>query len=197
MHGLITHKRIANMEDLIKLSQLNDFIFCPISIYFHNLMGNQENYMYQTTKQINGTAAHRAVDNNQYSTRSTVLTGIDVYCEKYGLIGKIDIFDIEEGILTERKKSIKNIYDGYVFQLYGQYFALKEMGYNVSTIRFHSMDDNKLYYIDLPEKDLNMLEKFEKTIEEMKDFDIRTFVQINREKCLNCIYEPACDRGLI
>lgn len=24
-------------EDLIKLSQLNDFIFCPASIYFHNL----------------------------------------------------------------------------------------------------------------------------------------------------------------
>ena len=28
-------------------------------------------------------------------------------------------------------------------------------------------------------------------------FDIEKFSQRNRDKCLNCIYEPACDRSLI
>ena len=30
------------MEDLILISNLNDFIFCPVSIYFHKLYGNQD-----------------------------------------------------------------------------------------------------------------------------------------------------------
>ncbi len=43
------------MEDLIPISNLNDFIFCPISIYFHNLYGEVDNIIFQTTDQINGT----------------------------------------------------------------------------------------------------------------------------------------------
>ena len=30
------------MDDYILISWLNDFIFCPISIYFHQLYGNKE-----------------------------------------------------------------------------------------------------------------------------------------------------------
>ena len=122
---------------------------------------------------------------------------LDVYCEKYNLVGKIDMFDISTGILTERKKTIKKIYDGYIFQLYAQYFALKEMGYDVKRIQFHSISDNKNYMISLPEDDLDMFEKFEKTIQKIKDFKIENFNQNNIEKCKHCIYEPACDRGLV
>lgn len=35
------------MEDLIKITQINDFIFCPISIYFHSLYGDREKTTYQ------------------------------------------------------------------------------------------------------------------------------------------------------
>ena len=28
------------MDDIILISNLNDFIFCPVSIYFHKLYGN-------------------------------------------------------------------------------------------------------------------------------------------------------------
>lgn len=185
------------MDDLISLSQLNDFIFCPISIYFHNLYGQQEKYLYQTTKQVNGTAAHSAVDHSHYSSKASILTGIGVHCEQYGLVGKIDVFDMETGILTERKKKIIKIYDGYIFQLYGQYFALKEMGYDVKAIRFHSKDDNKNYAIPLPDENEELLASFEKTINNIRTFDMNTFVQTNIEKCKNCIYEPACDRGLL
>ena len=47
------------MDDLIQISQVNDFIFCPASIYFHNLYGNTDIMHYHTAYQINGTATHQ------------------------------------------------------------------------------------------------------------------------------------------
>lgn len=183
------------MYEEILITQLNDFIFCPASIYFHMLYGDTNRMLFQSEKQINGTAAHETIDNNTYSSRKNIYTGLDVYCEKYGLVGKIDMYDADRKVLMERKRTVKVIYDGYVFQVYAQYFALKEMGYEVNSIVIHSMTDNKNYPILLPEKDKNMLEKFESTIKSMHEFNLENFKQDNKEKCKNCIYEPACDRG--
>lgn len=185
------------MDDAIIISNLNDFIFCPVSIYFHNLYGDRSTMTYQGKSQMNGSNAHDAVDNGTYSTRKNIITALEVYCEKYNLVGKIDIYDGDKKVLIERKRQIKQIYDGYVFQLYAQYFAMVEMGYEVRKIKFYSMADNKTYHIRLPYDDLDMLGKFEDTIEKIKSFNIKNFQQQNIEKCKNCIYEPACDRGLI
>ena len=184
------------MEDgLITLSQLNDFVFCPISIYFHNLYGNVTSRNYQRVDQIRGKVAHEAIDENRYSTRKDVLSGIDVYSEKYGLIGKIDLFDVTSGVLTERKRQIKKVYDGYIFQLYGQYFSLLEMGYTVKTIRLHSILDNRVFPVDLPGDNESKLLEFETLIKCMRRFDPELYQQTNIEKCRGCIYEPACDRS--
>lgn len=91
------------MDDVIIISNLNDFIFCPASIYFHKLYGSEDILMYQTAYQIDGTKAHEAVDNNTYSTKKSIITSLDVYSEKYGLFGKIDIFDSDRKLLIERK----------------------------------------------------------------------------------------------
>ena len=45
------------MDDCIIISNLNDFVFCPASIYFHNLYGSQDVMTYQNSSQINGTSA--------------------------------------------------------------------------------------------------------------------------------------------
>jgi hypothetical protein len=45
------------MDDYIIISNLNDFIFCPASIYFHNLYGSMDTFLYQGASQINGTDA--------------------------------------------------------------------------------------------------------------------------------------------
>ena len=66
-----------------------------------------------------------------------MLQGVSVYCEKYNLVGKIDVFDEKTGILTERKKKIKTVYDGYIYQIYAQYFSLIEMGYKVNELRLY------------------------------------------------------------
>lgn len=184
------------MEDTIAITTLNDFIFCPVSIYFHSVDSDTDKTLYQSDYQINGTYSHESIDNQNYSDRKDILQGISVYCDKYNLMGKIDIFDISKGILTERKRQIKNIYDGYIFQLYAQYFALLEMGYVVNDIRFYSMVDNKVYPIKKPEDDKEMLEKFEKTINDLNSFSLSSFKQTNSLKCSNCIYEPLCSYSI-
>lgn len=153
--------------------------------------------LYQSEYQINGTHAHENVDNATYSDRKEILMATDVYSEKYRLVGKIDIFDTKSGRLRERKKKIKTIYDGYVFQVYAQCVALREMGYAVKQIELYSMDDHKTYRIPLPEEDLHMFNAFEKLIEDMRLFRLEEFKQSNVEKCRKCIYEPACDRSLV
>jgi CRISPR-associated protein Cas4 len=183
------------MEETIKISYLNDFVFCPMSIYFHNLYDNLNKDIYQTSSQINGTNCHKTIDEKKYSSRKDILQSIDIYCNEFNVEGKIDVFDIPTGILTERKRKITKIYDGYVFQLYAQYYALIEMGYNVNKIRLHSICDNKTYNLLLPEQNPKMNQKFKNIIKEMHKFDYRKFIQKDCKKCLECIYEPICDRS--
>lgn len=185
------------MEHPVLITWLNDFIFCPASIYFHNLYGEPDRMSFQEESQINGTFAHKSIDEARYSDRTEVLCGTDVFCEEYGLIGKIDIFNTKTGELAERKKRIKTVYDGYVFQLYAQCFALREMGYTVKRLCLRSLDDHRVFPVALPEDDASMLEKFLRTLQELENFELSSFHQENREKCARCIYEPLCSCSLL
>lgn len=176
----------------IAIANLNDFIFCPISIYFHNLEVNTDKIQYQDEVQLNGAAKHEKCDNATYSTSKNMLQGISVFSEKYGLFGKIDQFDEKTGVLTERKKKIRTIYDGYVYQLYAQYFALQEMGFFINEMRLYSMDDNKVYLIAKPEQDNEHFRGFVRLIDDMRTFSFDGFIQSNNSKCKQCIYEPLC-----
>ena len=149
----------------------------------------------QCSDQINGSNAHEAIDNNTYSTSADIITGMDVYCEEFDLIGKIDIYDREKKLLRERKKHIAQIYDGYVYQLYAQCLAMREMGYEVTHLQLYSMDDNKTYEVSLPEKDENRFRQMQLLIHDMRNLDLACYRQLNGAKCRRCIYEPACDRS--
>ena len=76
------------MENPVSISALNDFIFCPVSIYFHMLDADTEKLTYQDSYQLNGSASHEKSDSGQYSSRADILQGVAVYCDKYGLEGK-------------------------------------------------------------------------------------------------------------
>jgi len=184
------------MESYIQIAYLNDFIFCPRSIYFHQVYGKLSTRIYHTPAQIRGKAAHEAVDEKRYSTRKGILQGMEVYCEEYGVCGKIDMYDSDKKILTERKKHITKIYDGYIFQIYAQYFALKEMGCDVLELRFYSSDTNKVYKVPLPEDDLEMKNKFENVIRDINSCDLNDFKQTNIAKCEHCVYAAICDQAL-
>ncbi len=197
MHGGPVFLRRLSLEHYLPISFLNDFIFCPRSIYFHQLYRNFNETVYKQTPQYKGLAAHKTIDTHHYSTSAHILQGHEIYSEHYNLCGKIDIFDIKKKRLTERKREIKTLYDGYVFQVYAQYFALTEMGYTVEHIVIHDLIHNKNYPIPLPAQDLAMLEKFESLIDEINRFNLHTSNHSPvLAKCQNCIYNALCDAAL-
>jgi CRISPR-associated protein Cas4 len=181
------------MEAYLPISFLNDFIFCPRSIYFHQLYGRMSTKVYHSSVQTRGLNAHKTVDNKTYSTSKNILQGIEVYSETYRLCGKIDIYDQQKKLLTERKKKIITIYDGYIYQLYAQYYCLTEMGYKVDKLRLYSMDDNKSHYIDLPSNNHVHQQGFEKLIGQISNFNLTASFRPNANKCKQCIYNNLCD----
>lgn len=180
------------METYLTMTQINDFIFCPRSIYFHDIFReNTDAEFYRQVPQKRGLAAHEAIDAGTYSSRADVLAGTTVYCEKYKLVGRIDIFDTATGTLTERKYSVTALYDGFVFQLYAQMFALREMGFDVRALRLYSKKDNKIYPVPLPGHEETA--RFERTLEELRAFSPEKQISQNPKKCARCIYAPLCD----
>lgn len=185
------------MENYLLISHLNDFIFCPNSIYCHQLFGGLSKSLYHSPYQTEGSAVHNSIDSKTYSSKKNMLQGIDIYCDQFNLCGKIDLFDVEKKILIERKKMIKTIYDGYIFQLYAQYYSLVEMGYDVKKIQLYSFDTNKTYPIKLPDQDLEMKKKFIQLISDIKNFNPDNFKQTNAQKCEKCIYASLCAVSLV
>ena len=181
------------MESYIPISYLNDFIFCPRSIYFHQLFGKASKKLFHRSFQTRGLNAHKTIDEKTYTTAKSIFQGMDVYCERYKLCGKIDLYDQEKKLLIERKNKIKEVYDGYVFQLYAQYFCLIEMGYKVEKMKIYSQSDNKNYNIPLPEKDDKMFKKFTQVIKEITSFKMESPFLPNPKKCRQCVYNTLCD----
>lgn len=185
------------METYIPISFLNDFLFCPRSIYFHQLYSNFNSSVYEQLPQKMGKAAHHAIDQRRHSTRSNILQGLEVYSEKYSLFGKIDTFDLVTGRLRERKREIKAIYEGFVLQIYGQCLSLREMGYTVRHLSLFDLTHNREYSLPLPEDNLTMMTRFGDVVEALKEFDLEdvSFTPVEA-KCRNCIYSNLCDRSL-
>ena len=180
------------MEENISISNLNDFIFCPRSIYFHNLYTIYDEHLYHTTFQEKGKFAHQTIDLKKYSSKKQFLQGIDIYSEELGLIGKIDLYDLKNKVLIERKYKIKKLYVGYYLQIYAQFFCLIEMGYDVKKLKFYSISDNKSFIVPLPTD--KEKEKLKEIIHKINTFNItdNNFKQ-NPKKCKMCIYKEICD----
>ncbi len=162
-------------------------------IFSSALRAKRRESLYHSTDQRDGKAAHASLDTKTYTTAKKVLQTIEVYSETYGLGGKIDIYDSAKKLLTERKKKIKVIYDGYIYQLYAQYHCLTEMGYEVKSMKLYSLDDNKSYSVALPHDDPPRQLDFEQLIYELKTFDLSAPFVANPNKCTHCIYSQLCD----
>ena len=61
-------------EDFISISTLNDFIFCPYSIYLHNVYMESDEGLYHATPQTQGRIAHETVDEKKGSTSKDVIS---------------------------------------------------------------------------------------------------------------------------
>lgn len=184
------------MEAYLPISFLNDFVFCPRSIYYHQLYSNFDKIVYQGAPQAKGTEAHKSIDTQTYSNDTAWLVGIDIYSDRYGICGKIDQYNSKTQVLRERKRKIKTIYDGYIFQVYAQYFCLTEMGYPVKKIEIYDITQNKNHSIKLPREDDDMFRKFETLLINIKNFKLEDEFMPNISKCENCIYSSLCDKSL-
>lgn len=153
------------MEDYISISTLNDFIFCPYSIYLHNVYMETDVGLYHATPQTS---------------------------EEYGLIGKIDIYKGKERRLIERKYQLKNIYQGQIYQLWAQYLCMIEMGYVVDSIAFYEISTNKMIPVQLPGQ--SQLMEFRAFIDAYRHYDPSQPIQPNANKCHHCIYCSICDK---
>ena len=77
------------MDDYISISTLNDFVFCPYSIYLHNVYMETDEGLYHATPQTRGRIAHETIDYKRASNRIVDLQSLPVISEKYGLVGKM------------------------------------------------------------------------------------------------------------
>lgn len=179
------------MESYIMISELNDFVFCPRSIYFHKLYRKYKQDMYHEKAQKEGKIAHENIDQKKYSTAKKWLQGIEIYSSKFKVCGKIDLFNQETGELIERKNKIIKVYDGYKYQLYAQYFCLQEMGYEVKKLSFYSLKDNKKHPLELP----SYIEetKLSDVIYKFQHYRLDEPHHLNPNKCEKCIYRELCD----
>lgn len=176
------------MYDAIQISKINDFIFSPKSIFYHALYENFTELLYHESPQINGRHAHKSIDSQTYSSSKRYLQALPIYSERYNLVGKIDIYDIKTKTLIERKRKVMNIYDGYRYQLYAQYFGMTERNFDVKHLAIHSLLDNKRYKIALPNK--KEVETFESVLDAIRKYDMcKTKENISKEKLDNCIYK--------
>lgn len=180
------------MEETLSMTNINDFLFCPRSLYYGNIFRQSFGEdAYQQIPQKTGLVAHASIDDGTYSTRKDVLTGIMVYCQKFNLLGRIDIYDSRTQTLTERKYAVSAVWEGFKMQLYAQYYALTEMGCKVTSLRIHSKKDNKIFNVPLPTPEDE--ERLSSIIGEMRSFRMEAPFVANERKCCKCIYKELCD----
>lgn len=104
----------------IALSTLNDFIFCPYSIYLHNVYMETDEDIFKTTVQLSGTNAHKATDSKKGSSRGCDILSLPVCSNSLGLYGVTDLYRGSTATLIERKLRLKNIFRGQLYQLWGE-----------------------------------------------------------------------------
>ena len=104
--------------------------------------------------------------------------------------------DVLKQRLIEQKRKITKIYDGYIFQIYAQYFCLTEMNFKVNNLKLYSKEDNRSYKIALPCQDSIMFKKFKQLIANIHSFKISDTIETNINKCRKCVYNLLCDEDI-
>lgn len=181
------------MEDgYIAISTLNDFIFCPYSIYLHNVYVDTDKDVYHAKPQTRGKNAHEKVDIKNVSKNNDMIEALPIISHELEIYGKIDVYNVKAKSLIERKYALKNIYRGQYYQLWAQYFCMIEMGYDVDIVSFYEISTRKTITIEKPtNEDKEELKNF---IRSYRNYDLRTSITINPNKCSHCIYCSLCDK---
>lgn len=180
------------MEDYINISTLNDFIFCPYSIYLHNVYMETDECLYHATPQTRGKISHETIDSKSSSNRKNDLMSLPILSEEFGLFGKIDIYKGDEKKLIERKYQLKTIYQGQIYQLWAQYLCMVEMSYDVKSLAFYEISTNRMIPINVPNE--VQIKEFKLFLERFRSYNPMDMIPTNPNKCKHCIYCSICDK---
>jgi CRISPR-associated protein Cas4 len=107
-------------------------------------------------------------------------------------MGKIDLYRKGQKLLIERKYQLKKIFKGQIYQLWAQYFCMKEMDYEVEHLSFYEISTNKMVPIELP--GYNGYIELKSFIKEFRQFNPNDRISVNYNKCIHCIYCNICDK---
>jgi CRISPR-associated protein Cas4 len=180
------------MNNYIIISALNSFTFCPYSIYLHNIFADSDDDIYYAQPQIKGRIAHEAVDSKRASSLKNEIQSLPVSSDELCIMGKIDVYRKEEKMLIERKYKLKQIYRGYLYQIWAQYFCMLEMGYDIEKLAFYEIQTNKMFPIDIPTD--NEKQELINIIKKFRNYNLEDDFVINDNKCRHCIYCNLCDK---
>lgn len=182
------------MEVFLPITYLNDFVFCPYSVYLHQVFDSNKEEIYSAAPQQTGKSAHSDIDSLNLIDNSDpdVLKGIYVISNRFGVYGKIDKYYLKQAKLVESKYQIKTLYRGYYYQLWAQYFALTEMGYHVNELAFYSIKEKHHYPVELPS--IEEANELKGHIRKIAHFNFESYLNVNMEKCIHCIYASLCDK---
>lgn len=180
------------MDNYISISELNDFIFCPYSIYLHHVYMNTDEGLYHAMPQTRGKAIHESIDHKKYSTRKADIVSLPVISHRLGLVGRIDLYKQDRQLLIERKYQLKQIFRGQMYQLWAQYRCMVEMGYDVRELAFYEASTNKMIPVKLP--DYNDYAELEAFIVKYRNYSPERAFVPNVNKCAHCIYCNLCDK---
>lgn len=115
------------MQEIISISALNQFVFCPRRCALMHVEGIWSDNEH-TAK---GTILHKNADEKGYETdgKAKLLRALPLFSHKYGLSGKADIVEVhqDEIIPVEYKKGKRREFDNDNIQLMAQALCLAEM----------------------------------------------------------------------
>ena len=115
------------MEEVIAISALNQFVFCPRRCALMHVEG----IWADNAHTLRGTQIHEHADAPGYETERgvTLLRAVPLYSRRYGLSGRADIVEKRgrELIPVEYKKGPRRKFDNDDVQLCAQALCLEEM----------------------------------------------------------------------
>lgn len=78
--------------------------FARLPSIYHQIDEQTDGLSGKSDAQIRGKAAHKSIDEQQYSTSSSMIQGIAVYSSDYDLYGMIDVYDLSKKRLIKERE---------------------------------------------------------------------------------------------